>query len=680
MKPKKAFIQLTPFLIIIIIVGLGIYFGRGQLFSISPFPSDFLNYYNPNIDSFQPFNIPESIKTGTGYSCILRDKGENNLFQFQCPVYACANSNSNGAFLSNIAGTDVLVTDFCSGIGGDYGEIDLWTKKDFKGADVNVNLLDSEHHSADNYLNCGTGSKIGIKDIKTYAFIGGCKTPTSFLFEVKSSIKNPDDIFIYQNGQFIEQLNLAGKPLLISFPSDSKISSIEYKLPYSCLIDDFSQPIMEDFSNDFSIKDLTYEPLRFCLDLPFVIRSFSEQGLRQDIRGELMQDLKTGKTISFSGILGCQNGCVIRTTYITKFVNEMEVHCNLYNGEAYNPKTKSCEKVVTQETPTQEIIQCKTINDCWMPSKCGNVNVNCVLNKCIYNSNECTPEQIEKIVVNEKLVYQEILKEVQSTEILPVIMGTNSFSYTQKYNTPPIYIGSSVFSAENPKYTGSYFNIPQGYVSDTTKYEVTISYKGQNYILKHNQPIMLNKYLEVKWLFGGRGVAFLDQFDLKGQFRNQEDWINTFIFTFKSKDFLTPIAVEDDKFILLNEIHNIPFKLNNDFDDFEGGIRLKTKTDLFEKITLINKRFIEGNNKYYLNLPTSELGTMNVEIIPYITIKADNENIIFSDTSFNANYRIVADKSLIQQEKTIPSIKTTNFLSSFWQSIINFIKRLFSRV
>ena len=151
------------------------------------------------------------------------------------------------------------------------------------------------------------------------------------------------------------------------------VEYLKYKIPYNCKIEDDEVLVFDSFSegSTVNISNLAYEPVKFCLDYPIKARSFSEEGIKTDIRGEILQKIVRGQS---STVPPAEEWKVY---YITKNVPNIELRCGV--DEAYNTNTGLCE------SPNEKaIVGCNAQSDCYIPPGCTGVSCSCVDNKCEY--------------------------------------------------------------------------------------------------------------------------------------------------------------------------------------------------------------------------------------------------------------------------------------------------------
>ena len=406
---------------------------------------------------------------------------------------------------------------------------------------------------------------------------------------------------------------------------------VKYKVPYSCKIDDNSVLVFDDFNIDFSQDDLSYSPLRYCLDNPPILRSFEADGLMQDEKGEIFQKLVTGNTVSV------KEGTTIRVPYITKYVEGQQLRCSI--NEAWNSKLKKCQIIVEQETPTAMLIACETDSDCWLPKNCEEITVECSSNKCIYSAETCQGVDTETVVVNEKLVYQEVIKEVENYQLLPVTVSESEFTYTFDNGNRELYIGDHKITMGEPTYNCR----DSSTYRDDTCYVIAIDGKSAVY----NQKIALNPYINAECY----GKRINDYDSLK--FKDDKWWV------------MCKYAFTADPMVINFESNPTFYKLNS------GGIyRFKTKSSLYnfnnagvfldcERTTGVQQdlamvrqpiQIKTEESSQGIALDVSETGKVSCELTQYLLVNADKQFLLRDNNKLKFSY-IVGEKEPSATEK-----------------------------
>ena len=233
-------------------------------------------------------------------------------------------------------------------------------------------------------------AKVYINDVLAYT----CQQSSSVwgtrscVIEGIASFENPEIYTIRLNGEdyaTVDTTNPIGdkKIKIVSSitrkddssnrPASVRVDYFKYKIPYNCKIEDDEVLVFDSFSegSTVNISNLAYEPVKFCLDYPIKARSFSEEGIKTDIRGEILQKIVRGQS---STVPPAEEWKVY---YITKNVPNIELRCGV--DEAYNTNTGLCE------SPNEKaIVGCNAQSDCYIPPGCTGVSCSCVDNKCEY--------------------------------------------------------------------------------------------------------------------------------------------------------------------------------------------------------------------------------------------------------------------------------------------------------
>ena len=135
------------------------------------------------------------------------------------------------------------------------------------------------------------------------------RTSVTYVVEAISSFESPEIYTIRLNGEDYDVVNVSnvnGDGKLdfvavyerINCPVYANVHYLKSKLPYSCKIYDDEILLFDSFNAEstVNISTLSHEPVKFCLDYPIKARSFDEDGIKTDIRGEILQKLVRGQS------------------------------------------------------------------------------------------------------------------------------------------------------------------------------------------------------------------------------------------------------------------------------------------------------------------------------------------------------------------------------------------------
>lgn len=276
---------------------------------------------------------------------------------------------------------------------GSTGYIDLTSKDDLKGNAIKIygNIRESTdfYYKNDHTYRTVSTLKLSFGDLEFFSFNRKASSPVSvnnidILIEMIPSFEDENIYTIRLNGVDYDVVNVSSassNKLSIDFIGNDqtyrgaylKLDYVKYKIPYNCKIQDDEVLVFDSFSegSTVNITNLAYEPVKFCLDYPIKARSFSEDGIKTDIRGEILQKIVRGQ----SAIVPPAEEW--KVYYITKNTPGIELRCNI--DEAYNTNTGICEN------PSEKaIVGCKLNSDCYIPPGCTGVTSECVNDKCEY--------------------------------------------------------------------------------------------------------------------------------------------------------------------------------------------------------------------------------------------------------------------------------------------------------
>lgn len=213
------------------------------------------------------------------------------------------------------------------------------------------------------------------------------------------------------------------------------------------------------------------------------------------------------------------------------------------------------------------------------------------------------------------------------------IVGDREFTYTQKFTTTPLRIGSSTFLAEEPMYLCGLPETTQfSYIKpigDNDKcWKVDVSYEGKDYTMYHGSEVLLNKYLSVKYLQTGK-IYYTENGSI--YFKRASDWTNSFNFKLVNDDFLRVSYIISQPNVLLSQNQILNISIYNDLaDNVKGGLYVKTiKNMLFSESNTKYPLTLKRGDKFYsVPLSAETLGKVTLEIQPFITIDVPNANSI----------------------------------------------------
>jgi len=273
----------------------------------------------------------------------------------------------------------------------------------------------------------------------------------------------------------------AGRSGSASYPDYSpcqvSIEKIEYSPIFSCSLKNDEVYAQDTFQEGAIISlqqnSLTYELMSFCEDNPAYKRSFTQEGIKQDTFNTIFKRLQRGELITVP------KGEAYIIPYITKFVEGMPSGCNQL-GYGISKEGK-CERIgYIEQKPIA--LSCSQVSDCFIPKNCQEIEVTCKNNFCNYNTDVCEVPTEKVIVINEILIYQEIIKNLTETKLIPVSTdNTFTFGFIQDY------VG---FKIGDKSFTNSISK-----VCDNSKDEKCFSFSINGISIPYGQEVLLDNYL-----------------------------------------------------------------------------------------------------------------------------------------------------------------------------------------
>lgn len=199
------------------------------------------------------------------------------------------------------------------------------------------------------------------------------------------------------DGQFKVRIELKEMRCMSSWVN---IDYVKFKYEYNCKIEDDEILVFDSFSSGstINISTLTYNPEKFCLDYPVKARSFEDNGIKTDIRGEVLQRIVRGESVEVP------NNEEWKVFYITKYTPDIDLRCGI--DEAFDTETGQCVN------PNEQVmVGCVSDSDCYIPPNCEGVKAQCIDWQCQYEG-ECKDNTI--FVEKEKVVETEVYVPVDS--------------------------------------------------------------------------------------------------------------------------------------------------------------------------------------------------------------------------------------------------------------------------
>ena len=462
---------------------------------------------------------------------------------------------------------------------GDGALHSLVNKENFKGYDVKVKLT---------WRGSGTTPDFSMSEVKLGSatiFSQGEPRQPEVLIEAYNSRINPDEYQITVNGVDYKTVTIPEQTASLSFTGQKACTYVDFvrtRVPFNCKIEEYEVLVFDEFSqgSSFTIDNLAFIPTKICLNNPPIIRSFTQEGLRQDTRGEIFLELIKGKTITVP------TGETYRVPYITFYKEGQTLRCGI--GKTYNTKTKECEVVVEELSP--EII--------------------------------------------------EILKEIRLREVLPVLIDYNSFAVVHNKDLTTTKIGDiqctsikTNFDENNVNcaFEGDHINTPYPQKSCWS----TILTCGQNtFTFIDSETKKINDYIEVTYYASS-------EFDKIEKIRDDK-WSN--LFTFKISNFLKTKLLNDTYQVNLNTERNIEFEVENKLANFDNaGVFVKRNNKLLDieyPVERHDVKLILGTTKITIPLNTSILGVVEYELQPFVEIETSKTNMILGEKAL-IGYKIM---------------------------------------
>jgi len=442
----------------------------------------------------------------------------------------------------------------------------------------------------------------------TYNFEGGSKDM------IEEYIKDIEDENIWHktvNGQYIGTVGVRDSfsfgatsyPPNFGLPEYSGqydrqgstlIKSIKSRPYFNCNVEADEVVVKDSFveGTTFSFTDLTYVPVKFCTDsYPAIKRSFTEEGVRADIYGQLTRALTRGEAVTVN------LNESIEIYYIADYIEGMGERCPL--DSAYDVVAGACTKIINEAA---DIIKIEN--------------------------------KIELITLGpqETMIPLDIITD--SFEI-----GGHTLS-TEK----PVYI------CANEDDQASYPN-PRPGCWDIT---LQLLREGSSSRGLGGSPNYLYNSVDfgiAADLFELRGIPSVTYEDLTVQ----DDWVTNIIIKPSNSNVLEVSVISDETFFLkFNEENNINVTVRSALGSFDySGVQVKTTTNLLfgENTEQINIRFDSDPETISVPIDTSAYGETTYEISFWYEI---GNKKFFDDQKLVRSFKIVdqtPDEILVEMEQ-----------------------------
>jgi len=205
----------------------------------------------------------------------------------------------------------------------------------------------------------------------------------NWLIELYKDFQNPDLFHIVVDGVETSTVTITAEEAFLSYsitgvdsscayPVSGSLSILELKArPYfNCEVENDEVVIKDSFvalpfecpegqicmaidpsptPTDFTIQDLTYTPVKFCVEsYPAIKRSFTEEGVRADIQGLITRALTRGETVTV------QPDEMIEIYYIADYIEGMGERCAI--DSAFDVNSGECTKIINEAADIVQLV------------------------------------------------------------------------------------------------------------------------------------------------------------------------------------------------------------------------------------------------------------------------------------------------------------------------------------
>lgn len=277
--------------------------------------------------------------------------------------------------------------------------------------------------------------------------------------------------------------------------------------------------------------------------------------------------------------------------------------------------------VFVQETPISQ--QCEVTDDCPIVPKCESEKVlitcNSATKLCDYSS---TSAQCR----NQILTYQEISKNVESTETTSSLSGINSFNCFFEGNKNNCQVGEKVISISSPSYicgmpSDSSTIVSTGRQSDEC-WKSTLSFDGKEFELRNNE--------EVNDIGFGIKAKISISASLDSERRLKDNWGILAKITLPDNFLEIVPKSSGNKFILKDSTEKVIFVIRNTLFGINGGYTILTQNMALEGGVVLRDDIKEvylpkGDTEIIYNFRTDQLGNIKDTIGIFGKVTTDKD-------------------------------------------------------
>lgn len=234
-------------------------------------------------------------------------------------------------------------------------------------------------------------------------------------------------------------------------------------------------------------------------------------------------------------------------------------------------------------------------------------------------------------------------------------------SYTQDYTTSPLLIGSEPITISSPEYT---CGVGAGEKIVYSKpradcWQIRAEYDGRFIILRPGEETKLADHIYLSCTPSAK--MFWNSDYQRYVYDKSTHWQNHCSLTVRNFELKPKVDLPVNQ-VLIDEDLQLLLSVENDLGDFPAhmaGAFVRKKNDMLfrdEPWEEINFEVNSPSSAVTLNADTSEIGSITLEIQPFIRIKGDKTVILPSEEIIEAEYLVTPDQGSFQKPSALQKL------------------------
>jgi len=208
------------------------------------------------------------------------------------------------------------------------------------------------------------------------------------------------------------------------------------------------------------------------------------------------------------------------------------------------------------------------------------------------------------------------------------IIGDPSLSYSYDFDIDAPYQqsmrwGSDIFSISPTAFDGDLCRMNDNHNAPNPNpkcWTATVDFQGEDFNFYYGETKAINDFFTATF----KTTADIGNPNDEHPTYYLRQGINMFTFDMYNKDFLEAKILPQDTLLLLNENTKLKVEVRNDLaNNLKGGFSITTTHYLKNQVPVITQKevtFHKGIEEYGIDIDSSKLGRMTIEIRPYVEI------------------------------------------------------------